>query len=182
MRKIINGKKYDTETAKELGRRFSGESYRDFSHIEEILYRKRTGEFFLYGSGGPASRYAVRTGQNSWSGGSKLIPLSTQEARDWAEQYLTPDDFEAVFGAVTEGYNCIDIWVSPALSQIVAEAEVAILMEDGDKLLALVRKLEKQDPKTLAVSTRLSPAMCQLLVQHGVRGALLATAEPLLRE
>lgn len=182
MRKIINGKKYDTETAKELGRRFSGESYRDFSHIEEILYRKRTGEFFLYGSGGPASRYAISTGQNSWSGGSKIIPLSTQEARDWAEQYLTPDEFEAIFGAVTEGYHCVDIWASPTLSRIVTEAEAAILMEDGDKLLELARKIEKQDPKTLAISTRLSPAMCQLLVQRGVRGALLDAAEPLLRE
>lgn len=170
MRKIINGKKYDTETAKEIGSRFSGESRQDFSYVEETLYRKRTGEFFLYGSGGPASRYAVRTGQNSWSGGSKIIPLSTQEARDWAEQYLTPDDFEAVFGAVTEGYNCIDIWASPTLSRIITNAAVAILLEDGE------------DPKTLAVSTQLSPEMCQLLVQRGVRGALLAAAEPLLRE
>lgn len=182
MRKIINGKKYDTETAKEIGSRFSGESRQDFSYVEETLYRKRTGEFFLYGSGGPASRYAVRTGQNSWSGGSKIIPLSTQEARHWAEQYLTPDDFEAVFGAVTEGYNCIDIWASPTLSRIITNAAVAILLEDGDKLLELAREIEKQDPKTLAVSTQLSPEMCQLLVQRGVRGALLAAAEPLLRE
>ena len=56
------------------------------------------------------------------------------------------------------------------------------LLEDGDKLLELAREIEKQDPKTLAVSTQLSPEMCQLLVQRGVRGALLAAAEPLLRE
>lgn len=181
MRKIINGKKYDTETAREIGSRFSGESRQDFSYVDETLYRKRTGEFFLYGSGGPASRYAVRTGQSSWSGGSKIIPLSTQEARDWAEEYLVPEDFEAVFGAVTEGYNCIDIWASPTLSRIIADAAAAILLEDGDKLLELAREIEKQDPKTLAVSTQLPPGMCQLLVQRGVRGALLDAAEPLLR-
>ena len=86
------------------------------------------------------------------------------------------------FGAVTEGYNCIDIWASPTLSRIITNAAVAILLEDGDKLLELAREIEKQDPKTLAVSTQLSPEMCQLLVQRGVRGALLAAAEPLLRE
>lgn len=182
MRKIINGKKYDTDTAKEIGSRFSGESYRDFSYVEETLYRKRNGEFFLYGSGGPASRYVISTGQNSWSGGSKIIPLSTQEARDWAEQYLTPDEFEAIFGAVTEGYHCVDIWASPTLSKIIAEASSAILREDGDKLMELAREIEQQDPKTLAISTQLSPEMCQLLVQQGVRGALLYAAEPFLWE
>lgn len=64
-----------------MGSRFAGESYRDFRYVEETLYRKRTGEFFLFGQGGPASKYAVSTGLNSWSGGSKIIPLSVAEAK-----------------------------------------------------------------------------------------------------
>ena len=56
MKKIINGKLYDTETAKLIGRSYHGEGPRDFRHYSEELYRKRTGEYFLYGEGGPMSR------------------------------------------------------------------------------------------------------------------------------
>ena len=57
MKKIINGKKYDTATAHECGTWSNAGSWRDFSHIEETLYRKRTGEFFLFGEGGPMTRF-----------------------------------------------------------------------------------------------------------------------------
>ena len=66
MKKIINGKKYNTETAKEVGYRSSGGSTSDFSYWCQTLYRKRTGEFFLYGEGGPMTSYARSCGDNSW--------------------------------------------------------------------------------------------------------------------
>lgn len=50
MKKIINGKKYDTESAQEICSRSSGH-YGDFHRVAETLYRKKTGEFFLYGEG-----------------------------------------------------------------------------------------------------------------------------------
>lgn len=101
MKKIINGKKYDTETARFIGEDgFSNQ--RDFNHWSEELYKKRTGEFFLYGEGGPLSRYAEVTGQNEWSGGEKIIPLSYDSAREWAEKHLDADDYESVFGEITE--------------------------------------------------------------------------------
>ena len=102
MKKIINGKKYDTETAKEVGYWSNGGSWRDFSHVEETLYRKKTGEYFLFGEGGPQTRYAVSTGQNSWTGGEKIIPLTHENARHWAEEHLDGDEYEAIFGEVTE--------------------------------------------------------------------------------
>lgn len=101
MKKIIGGKKYDTETARFIGEDgFSNQ--RDFNHWSEDLYQKRTGEFFLYGEGGPLSRYAEVTGQNEWSGGEKIIPLSYDSAREWAEKHLDADDYESVFGEITE--------------------------------------------------------------------------------
>ena len=100
MKRIINGKKYDTKTATEVGRWNNNRN--DFSEVEEILLRKRTGEYFLHGEGGPASRYAVSAGQNTWSGGEKLIPLSFENAKAWAEEHLTADEYEAEFGEVTE--------------------------------------------------------------------------------
>lgn len=102
MKKIIKGRKYDTETAKEMASWSDGLSFRDFTHVEEVLYQKRTGEFFLHGAGGPSTRYAVPTGQNSWSGGEKIIPLTWESAREWAEEHLDADDYEEIFGEVSE--------------------------------------------------------------------------------
>ena len=102
MKKIINGKKYDTETASEVGSWSNGGGWRDFSHFEETLYRKKTGEFFLFGEGGPMTKYAVSTGQNSWSGGERIIPLTHENARKWAEEHLDGDEYEEIFGEVTE--------------------------------------------------------------------------------
>ena len=101
MKKIINGKRYDTDTAKEIGCA-SYSNPRDFNYWCETLYRKNTGEFFLHGEGGPRSRYAVTIGQNEWSGGEKLIPLSIEAAQKWAEENLSADDYEKLFGIVEE--------------------------------------------------------------------------------
>ena len=101
MRTILNGKKYDTETAKEIGS--DGEGYRnDFRFFQETLYRKKTGEFFLYGEGGAMSRYAKSSGDNSWGYGEKIIPLSEKDAKAWAEKALSVEDYEALFGEVAE--------------------------------------------------------------------------------
>ena len=101
MKKIINGRRYSTESAKEV----ASDSYsspRDFNHWVERLYRKTTGEFFLYGVGGPLSRYAESTGQNQWSGGEKIIPLSVEAAQAWAEEHLNADEYEKIFGEIEE--------------------------------------------------------------------------------
>ena len=101
MKKIIKGKRYDTDKAKELG----SDSYsnpRDFNYWSETLYQKNSGEFFLYGEGGPMSRYAVSISQNGLSGGEKIIPLSVESAQKWAEEHLSADEYEEIFGEVQE--------------------------------------------------------------------------------
>ena len=100
MKKIINGKKYDTDTAKKIATH--SRCHGDFSDYSETLYLKKTGEFFLYGSGGPMSKYATPAGQNSWSGGSEIIPLSKEKAQKWAEKHLGVDEYETLFGEVEE--------------------------------------------------------------------------------
>ena len=98
MKHIINGKVYDTEKAKYLGvDSYSNPS--DFHYWCEELYQKRTGEFFLYGKGGPMSRYAERIEQNGWSGGEQIIPLTYDKAREWAEEHLRVEYYEEIFGA-----------------------------------------------------------------------------------
>ena len=118
MKKIINGRVYDTEKAKELGTYANYGSWSDFSHLEETLYRKKTGEYFLFGEGGAATKYAEAEGQNSWSGGRRIMPMTYDEAREWAEKHLEADEYEAIFGEIVEddgaGKQVVSISVSPA--------------------------------------------------------------------
>ena len=101
MKQIINGKKYNTETAKELGTYSNSGSWNDFDHFRETLYLKRTGEFFLLGEGGPRTKYAYSDG-NTRSGGAKIIPLTIEEAKAWAERNLSVEEYEEIFGEVEE--------------------------------------------------------------------------------
>lgn len=101
MKKIINGKRYDTDTAKNLGS--VGYSHPgDFSFWRETLYLKKTGEFFLHGVGGAMSKYARSTGLNEWTGGEEIIPLSPEEARKWIEKNLDAEEYERILGEVEE--------------------------------------------------------------------------------
>jgi len=101
MKKVINGKTYDTTTATLIGSTSYG-CPGDLDYWAEQLFRKRTGEFFLHGVGGPASRYSRKTGQNQWSGGAAIRPLSLTDAQDWAERYLDAADYDRVFGCAAE--------------------------------------------------------------------------------
>lgn len=100
MIKIINRKKYDTDTATELAY-YRAYTPRDFKHWSETLYQKKTGEFFLYGEGGPMSAYAVDIGNNWKSGSSDIFPYSEEEAKDWVEKYAS-ERYEDIFGEVEE--------------------------------------------------------------------------------
>ena len=102
MKRIINGKLYNTDTAKEIGVWSNNYNYGDFAYCSETLYRKRTGEFFLYGHSGAMSKYAKSCGQNSWSGGEDITPLTEAEAKKWAEKHLDADEYIEIFGEPEE--------------------------------------------------------------------------------
>ena len=102
MKQIINGKKYDTDTAELLLTTDNGLSYSDFDWSEEELYKKRTGEFFIRGTGGAATAYGRSCGQNESCGGSRIIPLSLEEAKEFVEKNMDADTYESVFGPVEE--------------------------------------------------------------------------------
>ena len=100
MKKIINGKKYDTSTAKFLLSRSN--NCTGFSHCYEELYIKKTGEYFLYGEGGPMTSYAKSCGDNCVSGGEDILPLTEARAKKFVELYGDADDYEKIFGEVEE--------------------------------------------------------------------------------
>ena len=101
MKKIIAGKKYDTETATMLGER-TYSNPRDFSYVHEELYIKRTGEYFIYGEGGANTKYRQWIDDHTWTGGDRIKPITEQEARKWVEEHLDGDDYERIFGKVYE--------------------------------------------------------------------------------
>lgn len=100
MKKIINGKKYDTETAREIAQISEGR-YRDFEYWEETLYLKKTGEFFLYCYGGAASRYGQPVGDH-WTDSGKIEPLAEEDAKEWVSRNCDGDTYEGLFGEVEE--------------------------------------------------------------------------------
>ena len=99
MKKIVEGKRYDTETATLIGEYGSG-SHGDFERIHEGLYRTKTGNYFVAGSGGPKTRYSVQVEQNCWSGSSDIYPLKQDEALEWAQAHLEPEEVEAEFASM----------------------------------------------------------------------------------
>lgn len=102
MKEIINRKLYNTETAEEIATHSNNLSYRDFRWFEETLYKKRTGEFFLYGEGGPMSRYAESAGNRCWIEGERIIPLTLDEAKEWVSKHASVDTYITLFGEVEE--------------------------------------------------------------------------------
>lgn len=95
MKKIIGGRRYDTATAKLVGEYETG-YIGDFDWVAEKLYLKATGEFFLAGEGGAKTRWASRT-IDGYSSGEGILPLTLDEAREWAEEHLTQAEVEELF-------------------------------------------------------------------------------------
>lgn len=118
MKKVINGKKYDTDTAREMAYWNNGAGPRDFGLVKKTLYRKKTGEFFLYIYGGPETEYAKEdpAGQN-WTGGERIEPLSFEAGMKFAEENMDADEYEKEFGEVSEGgeEKPVQARISPAL-------------------------------------------------------------------
>ena len=110
MKAIINGMRFDTAKADfiaETDNLGSGcDSTRDFGYWTAALYKTpRSGRYFLAGEGGPSSMFSRTVGQNSWSGGEKIIPFEDERAAfKWAEAELAHklDVIEEYFGHLLE--------------------------------------------------------------------------------
>lgn len=93
MKKIINGRKYDTETA-ELVASYGYSNVGDFHYWEEDLYRTKFGNWFIVGSGGPMSMYCESANGNTWGLSNVFKPIDPNDAMEWLEQYA--EDTEAL--------------------------------------------------------------------------------------
>jgi len=105
MKRVIDGRIYNTETATRICRLDSrSDNWGDFRWHETELYKSPRGAFFLAGEGGAMSMWATGDGYGSSIGGSGLRVVDKGEARYYAEAAdLDPDVYEQVFGAVAIG-------------------------------------------------------------------------------
>ncbi len=87
MKRIINGKMYNTETAILIAQADSGGSQSDFQWWEETLYKSPKGQYFLEGEGGAMTRYARSCGQNSVGPGEEIMLLSPKDALQWIQEH-----------------------------------------------------------------------------------------------
>ena len=102
MRKVINRRLYDTDTAESIGDWENCCDRGNFHYCSETLYRKRTGELFLHGEGHGLSPYGKTYGDGMRGWGEAIVPLAEDDARDWVEEHLDADAYESLFGPVEE--------------------------------------------------------------------------------
>ena len=138
MKRIIDGKRYDTSTAEEIATATHGYK-REFSYYEETLYCKRTGEYFLYGYGHGESKYAKQV-LGAWGPGEDIIPMTYEQARQWAEVSLEADEYEREFGEVPES-DGEDVVLSVRVSAATRERLRRMAAESGRSQGAVLDEL-----------------------------------------
>lgn len=87
MRKIIKNKVYDTATAQYIGA-YLGDWEDSTRWRREELYKKRTGEYFLYSEGHEEPE--------------KITPLDFDEAKRWGKDHLEEVEFEIEFEVASD--------------------------------------------------------------------------------
>lgn len=95
MRKIVDGKIYDTANAEKIADRRTGYGRGDFNWCEETLYRTKKGNWFLAGQGGALTRYAQNADVYETSS-FDIIPLTQKEAIEWLKEHAQ-DKLERYF-------------------------------------------------------------------------------------
>ena len=103
MRKVIEGHRYDSDTARVVGTWDNRLDRSDLYWVQETLYRTRAWLYFVHGEGGARTQYSRQDGIGGWTGGESVTPLPADDARMWAERHLTGEECEAEWGTPDEG-------------------------------------------------------------------------------
>lgn len=104
MRKIVNGRIYDTETAEYLcDLSPSGFMRGDFQWEDTALYRSPKGQYFLAGEGGARSRWGREHGQNGWISGSGMELIDEDRAKFLVAEMYKAEKYIELFGEPEAG-------------------------------------------------------------------------------
>ena len=99
MKRIIDGKTYNTKTATLICDTSNEYSRSDFKFESSDLYVTKKGAYFIAGSGGALSRFARRV-SDGYCGGEGIIPISREDALSECERHGDTDDAAEFFGGM----------------------------------------------------------------------------------
>ena len=99
MKAIIDGKRYDTETATAVADLRYPHAYDDFHYSKETLYKTRNFAWFLVVERAIFSKNGIPVGQDGHGLCKRIIPVSVAEAQTWLEQFNKQIALEEHFGA-----------------------------------------------------------------------------------
>lgn len=94
MIKVIDGKRYNTETAELVFSYWNGCSRSDFRFRTKHLHRTAKGVWFFHHDGGALSDMAVSVGSNGRGGSESIEVADSEDARRFLEK--NSDDPEAL--------------------------------------------------------------------------------------
>jgi len=141
MKKIIKGKQYDTETARPL--LSTGLKSGNAKATKEALYYTKGQQFFLHGSGDATSRYAQET-PDGFVPGEKIIPLTEEAARSWAEEHFAEEICERTFSTLDEGFVAFAMQVPPSVKDRFNDEKTRLGMTAGQLLDHLLNETSKK--------------------------------------
>ena len=96
MKKIIDGKLYNTDTANFICETGNALPNSDFKWEISALYKTKKGAFFIAGAGGALSRFPTVTG-NTKTQGRGLISLTKEEALELFEKHGEAENAKEFF-------------------------------------------------------------------------------------
>lgn len=102
MKKIINGKIYNNETAETIYEYWNGLSTDDFRFYMESIHKTKKGTYFHYQFGGAMTEMAISKGRTTY-GSEDLNLMTVEEVKEFLQKEGAVDTYEKEFGAVEEG-------------------------------------------------------------------------------
>jgi len=98
MKRIIEGKRYNTDTAQKIASYDNGCGGGDFDCLEETLYHTKAGALFIHGRGGARTWYASSSeGGRCFSSGEDIIPYTKAETKEWLELHHKEEAIERLW-------------------------------------------------------------------------------------
>ena len=107
LKKIIDGKTYNTSTASLLSSYAYDKTRDQYEWLWEDLYQTRNGAFFLVGEGmSEHTPFGARLpGTNDYIRGHALLPLDEHQAKKWLEIRDRVDDYAEIFAMSDDASN-----------------------------------------------------------------------------
>ncbi len=87
MKKVVDGKLYNTETAELVHEWSNGRFCSDFRYRSKDLYRTKKGNWFMYHEGGARTDMGRECGSNSTCGSADIEPLSEKDTKGFLETH-----------------------------------------------------------------------------------------------